>query len=52
MMPGMGAENGIDPFATLNKHMADVVRYTKETAENSRRTVDAVKAMGGDLFKI
>ena len=52
IMPGMGAENGIDPFATLNKHMADVVRYTKETAENSRRTVDAVKAMGGDLFKI
>lgn len=46
------AESGIDPFATLNKHMADVVRYTKETAENSRRTVDAVKAMGGDLFKI
>ena len=52
MMPGMGAESGADPFATLNKHMADVVRYTKETAENSRRTVDAVKAMGGDLFKI
>jgi hypothetical protein len=51
-MPAMGAESGVDPFATLNKHMADVVRYTKETAENSRRTVDAVKAMGGDLFKI
>ena len=42
----------ITEITKLNTYMADVVRYTRETSENSRRTIDAVKAMGGDLFKI
>jgi len=36
---------------TLNKQTADMIRYLKETAEYSRRNVDATKSLSGDLFK-
>ena len=36
---------------TLNKQTADVIRYLKETAEYSRRNVDATRSLSGDLFK-
>jgi hypothetical protein len=36
---------------TLNKQTAEVIRYLKETADYSRRNVDATKSLSGDLFK-
>jgi hypothetical protein len=36
---------------TLNKQTADMIRYVKETAEYSRRNVDATRSLSGDLFK-
>jgi tryptophan synthase alpha subunit len=36
---------------TLNKQTAEALKYIKETAEYTRRTVDATKSLGGDLFK-
>jgi hypothetical protein len=36
---------------TLNKQTTDMIRYLKETAEYSRRNVDATKSLSGDLFK-
>lgn len=37
---------------TLNKQTAEMIRYLRETADNSRRNVDAVRSLSGDLFKI
>jgi hypothetical protein len=36
---------------TLNKQTMEMIRYMKETAEYTRRTHDATKSLGGDLFK-
>jgi hypothetical protein len=36
---------------TLNKQTADMIIYVKETAEYSRRNVDATRSLSGDLFK-
>lgn len=36
---------------TLNKQTAEMLRYLKETADYTRRTVDATRSLGGDLFK-
>lgn len=36
---------------TLNKQTADVIRYLKETAEYSKRNVDATKSLSGNLFR-
>ena len=36
---------------TLNKQSAEMLKYLKETAEYTRRTVDATKSLSGDLFK-
>jgi hypothetical protein len=35
---------------TLNKVSADILKYLKETAENTKRNVDATKSLNGDLF--
>jgi hypothetical protein len=36
---------------TLNKQTVEMLKYLKETAEYTRRTVDATKSLGGDMFK-
>ena len=38
-------------LSTLNKQTADMIRYLKETAEYTKRNVDATKSLSGDLFK-
>jgi hypothetical protein len=38
-------------LSTLNKQTADVIRYLKETAEYSKRNVDATKSLSGNLFR-
>jgi hypothetical protein len=35
---------------TLNKTMADVLKYIKDTAENTRQNVSATKSLDGNLF--
>lgn len=35
---------------TLNKTMADVLRYIRDTAENTRQNVSATKSLDGNLF--
>jgi hypothetical protein len=36
---------------TLNKQSAEMLKFMRDTAENTRRTTDATVALGGDLFK-
>jgi len=36
---------------TLNKQNAEILRYIRETADNTKNTVDATKALSGDLFR-
>jgi hypothetical protein len=36
---------------TLNKQSAEMLRFMRDTAENTRRNTDATVALGGDLFK-
>jgi hypothetical protein len=38
-------------LSTLNKQTADMIRYLKETAEYSKRNVDATKSLSGNLFR-
>jgi hypothetical protein len=38
-------------LSTLNKQTTEVLRYLKETAEYTRKTHDATRSLGGDLFK-
>ena len=35
----------------LNKQTAEMIRYMRDTAEYTKRTVDATKSLNGDLFK-
>jgi hypothetical protein len=35
---------------TLNKQTAEMIRHIRETAENTKRTVDATKSLNRDLF--
>ena len=37
-------------LATLNTSMHEVIKYMKDTAENTKRTHDATKALNGDWF--
>jgi hypothetical protein len=36
---------------TLNKQSAEMLKFMRDTAENTRRTTDATVALSGDLFK-
>jgi len=35
----------------LNKQSAEMIKYLKETADYTKRNVDATKSLNGDLFK-
>lgn len=35
----------------LNKQSAEMIKYMRDTAEYTKRTVDATKSLNGDLFK-
>ena len=37
-------------IATLNKTMTEMLRYIKDTADNTKRTHDATKSLSGNLF--
>ena len=43
-------EKLVKQMERLNIQTADVVRYMRETAEQTRRTVDATKQLSGNLF--
>jgi hypothetical protein len=43
-------ENLQAELATLNTSMHEVIKYMKDTAENTKRTHDATKALNGDWF--
>jgi hypothetical protein len=50
---GGGANSGlIDELRRLNNQTADVLKYIKDTAENTRKTVDATRGLNGNLFPI
>jgi hypothetical protein len=36
----------------LNNTMKDMLKYIKDTAENTKRTHDATKALNGNLFAV
>lgn len=44
-------ENLRTELQTLNKQSADMLRYLRDTAEYTKRNVDATKSLNGDLFK-
>ena len=49
----MTAEQGknlITELQTLNKQTVEVLRYIRDTAEYTKKTVDATKSLGGNLF--
>ena len=37
-------------LATLNTSMREVVRYMKDTADNTKKNIDATRALNGNLF--
>jgi hypothetical protein len=43
-------ENLQAELATLNTSMQIAIKYMKDTAENTKRTHDATKALNGNLF--
>lgn len=43
-------ENLQSELQTLNKQTTEMVRYLRETADNSRRNIDAIRSLNGDLF--
>lgn len=51
--PGEGSDtiNLLAEVKRLNSISAETLKYIKETAEYTRRTVDATKSLNGDLFK-
>jgi len=44
------ANNLSTEIKTLNKTMTDLLKYMKETADNTRRNYDATRALDGNLF--
>lgn len=44
-------ENLQNELQTLNKQTAEMLRYLKETAESTRKNVEATNNLNGDLFK-
>ena len=51
IMPLSHLETLRTELQTLNKQTVEMLKYLKETAEYTRRTVDATKSLGGDMFK-
>jgi hypothetical protein len=51
IVPLYHLENLRTELRTLNTQSAEMLRYMKETADYTRQTVDAAKALNGDLFK-
>jgi len=50
---GNGAEEKThSEMQALNNTMKDILRYIKDTAENTKRTHDATKALNGNLFAV
>lgn len=50
-MTGKAMENLVTELQTLNKQSLEMLKYLKETAEYSRKNVDAVRGLNGDMFK-
>ena len=52
--PGAGKATSTDALAaqmqTLNKNIAEMLKYAKETADHTKRNVDATKGLNGNLF--
>ena len=44
-------ENLQTELVTLNKQTVEMLRFLKETAEQTRNTAEATKGLSGDLFK-
>lgn len=44
-------ENLQSELQTLNKQTTEMIRYLRETADNSRRNIDAINSLNGDLFR-
>lgn len=43
-------ENLKNEVQTLNKTMAEILKYIKDTADNTKRTYDATRSLNGNLF--
>jgi len=50
-LSGKAMENLVTELQTLNKQSLEMLKYLKETAEYSRKNVDAVRGLNGDMFK-
>lgn len=45
-----GEEKTATELAQLNKTMQDILRYMKDTADNTKKNIDATRALNGNLF--
>lgn len=45
-------ENLQTELRTLNNQTAEMLKYLRETADYSRRNIDAIKSLNGDLFRM
>ena len=43
-------EKTVTELAQLNKTMQDILRYMKDTADNTKKNIDATRALNGNLF--
>lgn len=46
----LGNENALPGITELNKTMNEILRYMKDTAENTKRNAEATANLSGDLF--
>lgn len=46
----LSSENALPGINELNKTMNDILRYMKDTAENTRKNAEATANLSGDLF--
>jgi len=44
------SNNLVNELKSLNKQMADVLKYVRETADHTKQGVSATKSLGGNLF--
>lgn len=45
-----GEEKTATELAALNNTMKDILRYMKDTADNTKKNIDATRALNGNLF--
>lgn len=49
---GKSMESLVSELQTLNKQTAEMMKYMKDTSEYSKRNIDAINNLSGDLFKM